>query len=343
MSISRYFVPITATKTTVDGSTNDGDRFPSEGRRHNEDVVVLLDEDDNVKTDCKVIVNTADTVTRGSIVLEEIVATSENLVKPNVPISYSSENRFAQWARPTLVSATDVTNASGSSPKRPQATSSDRIIEKLHSDQAISSNKKQKVGKDDLKKSATSKSKSFIPMTEMSEAEQQKEIEKWHTLVSLFQQTTLADEDEETRMERRRFHLLVATLLHARCQEPCVRKAISQLHMALGAITVSSLAQCTVETIQPHITNLQYHNTKAKYIIAASCYLVEHCPQGRVPRDVASLLKVPGIGPLFADLHAFVNTQSLHLQYLLKQKERNGLAKSTASADKEPASENSSR
>jgi endonuclease III len=347
MSISRYFLPKAAKKASVEASPTAGGRCKKEGNCPNEDIVILIqsdDDDDNDEADCKRMEQTADMIiAKDSVELNETVTVSEEVVVPNAPIFSSSENRFAQWARPTVGTA-NTTNASWSvratTVVKPQHHRTTATVPNLHIEQVLPSNKKRKLEKGDSKKSS-SKPKSFTPMTDMSEAEQQNEIEKWHSLVSLFQRnsTVLADDDDDApQVEQRRFHMLITTLLHARCQEPCVRQAIQQLHVAWGggAMTVQSLAQCTVETIQPHITNLQYHNTKAKYLIAASQYIRDHCPGHNVPSNVASLLRVPGIGPLFADLHAFVNTPSRHLAYMQKQKKANGLATSTASLDVDP-------
>jgi endonuclease III len=165
--------------------------------------------------------------------------------------------------------------------------------------------------------------KVFVPMRELSAMEQQSEIHKWHSITTLF---TPPDIDVPYSIEDRRYHMLLATILHTRCQEPSVRVAIIQLvnffQLHDIPITVQSIAgkSDNIKTnfssdIVPLIKNLQYYNSKVKYIIQSSQYIWDHF-NGIVPIAEKELLQLPGIGPLFADLLSTINTIPLHEQHV---------------------------
>lgn len=156
-------------------------------------------------------------------------------------------------------------------------------------------------------------------MKDLSVSEQQSEMEKWHSITTLF---TPPDVDVPYTIEDRRYHMVLATLLHTRCQEPSVRVAIIQLvnyFQRLDVpITVRSLAghRSDASVLVPMIQNLQYYNTKVKYILQSSQYIRDHF-NGIVPNTEKELMQLPGIGPLFADLLSMVNTIEMHEQYIL--------------------------
>lgn len=288
MSICRYFLPKVAKKTTAEGSTNGEDRRQEAFNGHDVIVIPSEDEDDDV---C--IVDNIQTTVLYAAETKDLIAETAAVI-PNP--SFSAENPFAQWARPVTMDET-----------RPS-----RILPRHCDDDAM----KRKTNKRKRGNGTKKSSSSFTPMKELSAAEQRQEIEKWHSLVRLFEKKPPFDDDE---VEPRRFHLLVATLLHARCQEPCVRQAILRWNAAFDDISVPTVAQCTVEEIQPHFRNLQYHRTKAQYIIAAAQHLLRYC-QGVVPTEAAALLALPGVGPLFADLLAFVNAPAVHEQQMQNER-----------------------
>ena len=163
--------------------------------------------------------------------------------------------------------------------------------------------------------------KEFVPMKDLSERERQSEIEKWHSVTSLF---TPPDIDFDITVEDRRYHMVLATILHTRCQEPSVRAAIIQLVNYFERKDVPLTVQSMVDLhrkkdvtsdLVPLIQNLQYHNTKVKYMTQASLYIYDHF-NGIVPHTEKELLQLPGIGPLFADLLSTINTNQLHEQHL---------------------------
>ena len=137
-------------------------------------------------------------------------------------------------------------------------------------------------------------------MKSLSKEEQDRITQKWHSLA-----------DASAPLEVRRFQVLVAARLHARCQEPSVRKAMAVLRKAFPALTASNLAQADPEVLAHHITNLQYYNVKAKQLVKVAQEIQTH-HDGIVPEDEASLLKLTGVGKVFADLLAHVNTRAAH-------------------------------
>jgi endonuclease III len=173
--------------------------------------------------------------------------------------------------------------------------------------------------------------KAFVPMKHLSASEQQSEIRKWHAITTLF---TPPNEDVPYTIEDRRYHMVLATLLHTRCQEPSVRVAIIQLvnyfQLHDVPITVQSIVDHSSNDndsntkmnlssdIVPLIKNLQYYNSKVKYILQSSQYIWDHF-NGIVPHTEKELLQLPGIGPLFADLLSTINTKELHEQYMDQQ------------------------
>ena len=171
----------------------------------------------------------------------------------------------------------------------------------------------------------------FVRMKDISPQEQAKIVRKWHDMVV----------DKTASLHDRRFQVFVAARLHARCQEGQVRKAMKALHAHFAAaaaaaaaadtanirsenkghqdsqsslsspLSVQSLAKADPESFVKAITNLQYHNTKAKQLVLAAKEIkIRH--GGKVPEREHSLKQITGIGPVFADLLAFVNTEAKH-------------------------------
>jgi endonuclease III len=140
----------------------------------------------------------------------------------------------------------------------------------------------------------------FFPMKSIPEEEQDRIIRKWHSLA-----------DPSAPLEVRRYQVLLAARLHARCQEPAVRKAMDVLRDTFPDLAASTLAKIDPEILAQRITNLQYYNVKAKQIVKAA-QEIEINYNGIVPEDETSLLKITGIGKVFADLLAVVNTRAAH-------------------------------
>jgi endonuclease III len=146
----------------------------------------------------------------------------------------------------------------------------------------------------------TGKTTDWVKMHDISSEEQHRVISKWHSLA-----------DENAPLEVRRFQVLIAARLHARCQEPTVRKAIKSLREILPELSVDQVAKADPEVLAAAISNLQFFNVKAQQIVKAAQQIQSQFG-GSVPEDEHSLLQITGVGKVFADLLAFVNTRSAH-------------------------------
>ena len=150
------------------------------------------------------------------------------------------------------------------------------------------------------------KGKEFIKICDISPREQIKIIRKWHSMA-----------DPLAPLEVRRFQILLAARLHARCQEITVRKAMKKLREYFSSrsetktITVAEIAKSDPQELAIHISSLQFYNAKAKQIVKAA-QEIQSRHGGLVPEDEYSLLQITGIGKTFADLLAFVNKRETH-------------------------------
>lgn len=155
--------------------------------------------------------------------------------------------------------------------------------------------------KDNTKKRKKSTAIGFVPIRELPCSEQKKITAKWHSLV----------DPSTNNVEDRRFQLLIAARLHARCQESTVRKAMQNLYKSITPFTVHTVAALDPNTISACIQNLQYHNMKAKHAVQAANEILNQF-DGMVPEDEHELRMLTGIGPVFADLLSYVNTREIH-------------------------------
>jgi hypothetical protein len=148
------------------------------------------------------------------------------------------------------------------------------------------------------------KKDSYVKLKDISAEEQDRITNKWHSMA-----------DPVAPLEVRRFQVLVAARLHARCQEPTVRKAMKSLQDAFqdSSFSVDEVAKADPEVLAHYINNLQFYNVKAKQIVKAANEIKAQF-QGMVPEDEHSLLQITGVGKVFADLLAFVNTRAAHSQ-----------------------------
>lgn len=141
----------------------------------------------------------------------------------------------------------------------------------------------------------------YVKMRELSEEERIKITKKWHRMA-----------DSNAPLEVRRYQILLAARLHARCQEPTVRKAMANLREAMpDGVTVDTIADMDPEVLANSISNLQYYNVKAQQVVKAAQEIQSRFG-GKVPEDELSLSQITGIGKCFADLLAFVNTRKKH-------------------------------
>uniref|UniRef100_A0A7S4AMS8 HhH-GPD domain-containing protein n=1 Tax=Pseudo-nitzschia australis TaxID=44445 RepID=A0A7S4AMS8_9STRA len=158
-------------------------------------------------------------------------------------------------------------------------------------------------------KQGKKKEKEFVKIEHISPEEQSKIVRKWHSMA-----------DPSAPLEIRRYQVLLAARLHARCQEKTVRKAMRSLRDYFSSlpepkmVTVVEMANIEPELLAGHVSNVQFFNVKARQIVKAAGELLER-HRGIVPEDEFSLLQITGIGKTFADLLAFVNTREAHERF----------------------------
>jgi endonuclease III len=176
-------------------------------------------------------------------------------------------------------------------------------------------NKRAKPCGNDAKKHKKAKCNNWIPFRQLSRIEQERVIEKWHGLLndSIPQAgESIGSAQFQYAVEDRRFQMLISALLHARCQEPVVRSALIHLHkIMVGQMTVDHVAKLDESVLQPPMRSLQYHNSKANYMIRAA-QTIQTRFGGIVPQSEAEWKEIPGVGEVFADLLASINTVEQH-------------------------------
>ena len=235
-------------------------------------------------------------------------STSEDQIpspeKPSTPPKMK-ENPFAKFAFGAS-SALESRLGNSTSATWQQHSSLTRTTKKAgskadQSDENDSAPKKNHACSKDEKK----KEKEFVKMKDHPPEVQERVTRKWHSMA-----------DPSASLEDRRYQILLAARLHARCQEPTVRKAIQKLRehfesRSKTTITVDEMAKSDPEDLAVHISSLQFYNVKAKQIVKAA-QEIQSQHGGIVPEDELSLLQITGIGKTFADLLAFVNTREAH-------------------------------
>ena len=152
------------------------------------------------------------------------------------------------------------------------------------------------------KKKMSKVSKELLKLKDVPSDEQDTIVRKWHSMA-----------DPSASLENRRYQILLAARLHARCQEPTVRKAMAVLRDLVKPeeLSVNEIMKFDPEVLANHITNVQYYNAKAAQIVKAA-HEIKSQHGGLVPEDEFSLLQITGIGKTFADLLSFVNTREAH-------------------------------
>jgi hypothetical protein len=140
------------------------------------------------------------------------------------------------------------------------------------------------------------KNESWIPMADLSPEERVKVRRKWHGLT-----------DSVASLEDRRFQVLVATRLHARCQEVVVRQCMERLREA-QLLTCAAMADADPDVVSSFLTSLQYYNTKSQHLVQAAKQVLQQF-DGKVPESKKELLTLTGVGPVMSDLLASINTR----------------------------------
>jgi HhH-GPD superfamily base excision DNA repair protein len=204
--------------------------------------------------------------------------------------------KFAYAAAPT----NDAPVVARSASKDQNKQKSWKIFSSFSSKPKSTLNKKQPALKSSSTDSAPKKD-GFVRMKNLSKEEQERITRKWHSLA-----------DPTAPLEVRRYQVLLAARLHARCQEPTVRKAMEALQEAMPeGVTIQTMAAVDPEVLATHISNLQFYNVKAQQVVKAAQEIQTRFG-GKVPEDEWSLSQITGIGKCFADLLAFVNTREKH-------------------------------
>ena len=140
-------------------------------------------------------------------------------------------------------------------------------------------------------------------------------ITKWHSF-----------SDENAPLEERRFQVLIAARIHARCQEKVVFQAMQRLREyfaqkvtddgqhndGLQSLSPQYLAQCDPETdIAPLLSSVLFGNVKAQHIVQAAQDVMSKF-RGQVPESMVSLKDITGIGPKLAAILNIVNRRDTY-------------------------------
>jgi endonuclease III len=140
-------------------------------------------------------------------------------------------------------------------------------------------------------------------------------ITKWHSF-----------SDENAPLEERRFQVLIAARIHARCQEKVVSQAMQRLreyfaqketaddgqHNSMQSLSPQYLAQCDPETdIAPLLSSVLFGNVKAQHIVLAAQDVLSKF-RGQVPESMVSLKDITGIGPKLAAILNIVNRRDTY-------------------------------
>lgn len=140
-------------------------------------------------------------------------------------------------------------------------------------------------------------------------------ITKWHSF-----------SDENAPLEERRFQVLIAARIHARCQEKVVSQAMQRLreyfahkvtaddgqHNNMQSLSPQYLAQCDPETdIAPLLSSVLFGNVKAQHIVLAAQDVLSKF-RGQVPESMVSLKDITGIGPKLAAILNIVNRRDTY-------------------------------
>ena len=89
------------------------------------------------------------------------------------------------------------------------------------------------------------------------------------------------------------FQLLVATILSAQCTDNQVNKVTRELFIHLKS--PKEFARARIKTIEKYIRSTGFYHNKARNIKNSSKVLLDNY-NGRVPRTLEELVKLPGVG-----------------------------------------------
>jgi len=188
------------------------------------------------------------------------------------------------------------------------------------------SQKKVKQVKQSLKQKDNKKTWSIAELqtqsTKTAEGDEQLEkeehrqvlIKKWHSF-----------SDPTAPIEERRFQVLIAARIHARCQEPIVHKAMLRLREYFAnqedtnegtaqSLSAQCLSQCDPESdIAPLLSSVLFGNVKAQHVVQAAQEVLSKY-RGQVPESMTSLQDITGIGPKLSQILNIVNRRDTYTQ-----------------------------
>jgi endonuclease III len=95
------------------------------------------------------------------------------------------------------------------------------------------------------------------------------------------------------------FHILIATMLSARTQDPTTHAASTRLFRA--ARTPRAMAKLSTREIERLIYPVSFYRNKAEYV-KGICQMLVTRFGGKVPRTMEELLTLPGVGRKTANL-----------------------------------------
>lgn len=104
---------------------------------------------------------------------------------------------------------------------------------------------------------------------------------------------TLFPKPESALVHKSAWELLVATILSAQTTDKLVNTVTPELFTRFP--TVHDFAQASWEEIDEYLQKVNYHRNKARNIQAAAERIVEKY-NGEVPRTLAELVTLPGVG-----------------------------------------------
>lgn len=103
------------------------------------------------------------------------------------------------------------------------------------------------------------------------------------------------------------FQVLVASLLSVQCRDSVALAATLKLRAALGgAITPRGVAESAEGVVEAAVATCNLRNAKARFVRGCAAAVLSPRLGGEVPRDVATLQSLPGVGPKVARLVASV-------------------------------------
>ena len=96
------------------------------------------------------------------------------------------------------------------------------------------------------------------------------------------------------------YHILVNLMLSARTKD-VVTDAATRYLIDQQSLSVDTILQTPEETLSEWISNVHFHNRKAKFIKKTTQILNDQY-DGKVPSNYKALIALPGVGPKMAHL-----------------------------------------